>query len=100
MTPVTPVIPVPVFTAIKDANNVVTFINAGTTIETSPVGGGFTFTSNGVYAGSVTISSTITGVEVPTGSTLKIYSLSADGITFTGTGTIALTVVGGGFQAQ
>lgn len=95
LTPVTPVIPSPVFSAIKDANNVVTFLNAGSTIATSPVGGGFTFTSNGVYAGSVTISSTVTvtvtGVEVPTGLTLNIYSLSARGMTFTGSGTIALT---------
>ena len=90
VTPVTPVSPV-VFTATKDVSNVVTFANAGSTIETFPVGTGFTFTSNGAYAGSVTISSTVTGVEVPTGSTLKIYSLSAMGKTFTGTGTVALT---------
>ncbi|MFS2161809.1 DUF4214 domain-containing protein [Pseudomonas sp. Pseusp122] len=84
----------PVFSAIKDGNNVVTFDNIGNEITITESGGVYTVTNNGTYAGSKTFSGTVSGIVVPDTTTLKISSAVAAGLTFTGAGSVVLTDTG------
>lgn len=92
---VPPVTPVSTpFTATKDGSNVVTFANAGTAISVTESAGTYTFTSNGINAGTATVTGTINGITVPTSATLSISSTLATSKTFAGSGTVGLSDTG------
>ena len=81
----------PMFTATKDGSNVVTFTNSGLGISVTEVGGVYTFTSNGTYAGSATVAGPISKIVLsPSNASLTISSSLADGITLPN-GTIRLS---------
>lgn len=89
--PATPAPPSPIFTATKDGSDVVTFTNSGLGISVTEVGGVYTFTSNGTYAGSATVAGPISKIVLsPSNASLTISSSLADGITLPN-GTIRLS---------
>lgn len=83
--------PTPAFAATLDQDGVVTFTDQGTTLKAVKENGGFVFSSDGPYAGSVTVTGTVSSITVPTGTTLNIGSADAATIKFPGDGTVALT---------
>lgn len=84
----------PSFTATKDSSNVVTLTNAGIGsigVSVTEVGGVYTFTNSGTYAGSATVSGPISKIVLsPSNASLTISSSLADGIIFPN-GTIRLS---------
>lgn len=84
----------PSFTATKDGSDVVTLTNAGIGtigVSVTEVGGVYTFTNNGTYAGSATVSGPISKIVLsPSNASLTISSSLADGIIFSN-GTIRLS---------
>ncbi|MEJ8317314.1 DUF4214 domain-containing protein [Pseudomonas oryzihabitans] len=83
--------PTPVFAATLDQDGVVSFTNQGTALKVIKESGGFVFSSDGPYAGSVTVTGTVSSIVVPSGTTLSIASADATAIKFPGEGTVALT---------
>lgn len=75
------------FSATKNASNVVSFSNPGIALSVSESGGVLTFTSYSGNTGSASISGTVAGIEVPTGTTLTIDSAIAGSKAFSGGGT-------------
>lgn len=90
-TPTTPAGPSTAFAAAIDGSNAVTFSNAGAAISVTQAGPVYTFTSG---AATATVTGAISSITVPTTSTLTIGSTLASGITFPGTGTVALSDTG------
>lgn len=91
-TPTTPTAPSgSSFTASIDGSSVVTFGNPGAAISVSQAGAVYTFTSG---TDTATVTGPISGITVPTTSTLTISSTLASGINFAGTGTVALSDTG------
>lgn len=90
--PTTPTTPAaPSFTASIDGSSIVTFGNPGAAISVSQAGAIYTFTSG---TDTATVTGPISGITVPTTSTLTISSTLASGINFAGTGTVALSDTG------
>lgn len=83
--------PTPVFAATLDQDGVVSFTNQGTALKVIKESGGFVFSSDGPYAGSVTVTGTVSSINVPSGTILSIASADAAAIQFPGAGTVALT---------
>lgn len=79
------------FTASIDGSSIVTFGNPGAAISVTQAGAVYTFTSG---TDTATVTGPISGITVPTTSTLTISSTLASGINFTGTGTVALSDTG------
>ncbi|WP_298933928.1 DUF4214 domain-containing protein [uncultured Ramlibacter sp.] len=79
-----PAAPDPVFAVSKDGGDIVSFTTAGAQISVTEALGVFTFTSSGTTG---TAAAPITGIVVPTGTTLSISSVLASGKTFSGAGT-------------
>ncbi|WP_288479110.1 DUF4214 domain-containing protein [uncultured Pseudomonas sp.] len=83
--------PTPVFAATLDQDGVVSFTNQGTALKVIKESDGYVFSSDGPYAGSVTVTGTVSSIVVPSGTTLSIASADATAIKFPGEGTVALT---------
>lgn len=83
--------PTPVFAANLDQDGVVSFTNQGGAVAVAKQDGNFVFTSDGPYAGSVTVTGTVASINVPSGTSLNIGSADAAAIKFPGDGTVALT---------
>lgn len=87
----TPAPTAPTFTATKDGSNAVTFTNSGLGVSVTEAGGVYTFTSNGTYAGTSTVTGPISSITLsPQNASLTISSSLASGINFTN-GTIRLS---------
>ncbi|NMZ45322.1 DUF4214 domain-containing protein [Pseudomonas oryzihabitans] len=83
--------PTPVFAATLDQDGVVSFTNQGAAVTVAKQDGNFVFSSDGPYAGSVTVTGTVASITVPSGTVLNIGSADAAAIQFPGDGTVALT---------
>ncbi|WP_273861065.1 DUF4214 domain-containing protein [Pseudomonas sp. LA5] len=83
--------PTPVFAATLDQDGVVSFTNQGDAVTVAKQDGNFVFSSDGPYAGSVTVTGTVASITVPSGTVLNIGSADAAAIQFPGDGTVALT---------
>lgn len=83
--------PTPIFAAILDQDGVVSFTNQGAAVTVAKQDGNFVFSSDGPYAGSVTVTGTVASITVPSGTVLNIGSADAAAIQFPGAGTVALT---------
>ncbi len=83
--------PTPVFAATLDQDGVVSFTNQGAAVTVAKQDGNFVFSSDGPYAGSVTVTGTVASITVPSGTTLSIASADAAAIQFPGAGTVALS---------
>ncbi|WP_288463580.1 DUF4214 domain-containing protein [uncultured Pseudomonas sp.] len=83
--------PTPAFAATLGDDGAVTFTDQGTALKVIKESGGYVFSSDGPYAGSVTVTGTVSSIVVPSGTTLSIASADAAAINFPGEGTVALT---------
>nr|WP_314559805.1 DUF4214 domain-containing protein [uncultured Pseudomonas sp.] len=83
--------PTPVFAANLGQDGVVSFTNQSGAVAVAKQDGNFVFSSDGPYAGSVTVTGTVASINVPSGTTLNIGSADAAAIKFPGDGTVALT---------
>lgn len=83
--------PTPAFAATLGDDGAVTFTDQGTALKVIKESGGYVFSSDGPYAGSVTVTGTVSSIVVPSGTTLSIASADAAAIKFPGEDTVALT---------
>jgi hypothetical protein len=85
-----------VFSVSKDGSNIVSFQHAGTSVTemTDLTGNVSSFTSGAPFVGNSSVTGTVAGVVVPTGTALTASSTFAADKTFSGPGTLVLSDTG------